>query len=81
MMNELLINVFWFLACVFLIVLIFRLIKKSIEIHNTEAAFKHIKGYCEKHNSCNRACVFWDLEEEECVLHARELPCDWKEVK
>ena len=80
-MSELLINVFWLLAGVSLIVLIFQLIKESIEIHNTEAAFRHIKGYCDKHKSCDRTCMFWDMEEEKCVLHARELPCDWKEVK
>ena len=79
-MSELLINVFWFWAGVALIVLTFQLFKKSIEIHNTEAAFRHIKGYCEKHHDCEAGCIFCN-EDKVCILRKNIAPCAWEEVK
>lgn len=73
-MNDLLIGVFLFWLCAFLIALSF----KSIEIHNAKMALKHIKGYCVKHWDCS-GCMF---KKDDCCPFRDDLPpCDWEEVE
>lgn len=50
-----------------------------------EDAMQYIKGYCNKHKSCEQEgkypCRLYDPARKECFLYAGVVPGDWNIIK
>lgn len=47
-------------------------------MNRVKKAFRILIGYCEKHDSCDKKCCFYDAKKMECVLRNTDPVCDWK---